>query len=165
MVQKKTDNNQDDESAAQLRARVLILEARYYDKIADLLADGAVQTLERRGVTFERIEVPGALELPLALAAVTDASVPGRKKYDGVIVLGCVIRGETAHYDIVCNNANHWLMYVAIRAQMPLGNAILTVENEAQALARAEGGSAGKGGDAARAVLTLIELRRSHQSG
>ncbi len=84
-------------------------------------------------------------------------------KWDGAVALGCVIRGETAHYDIVCRNANHWLMEVAIRHCVPVGNGILTVETEAQAMARARGGADGKGGDAARACLRLIELARAYQ--
>ena len=79
------------------------------------------------------------------------------------MALGCVIRGETSHYDIVCNNANHWLMEVAVRNGVPLGNGILTVDNEEQALARARGGADGKGGDAVRACLRLIELARAFQ--
>ena len=79
------------------------------------------------------------------------------------MALGCVIRGETSHYDIVCNNANHWLMDVAVETCLPLGNAILTVDTEAQALARARGGADGKGGDAARACLRLIELQRAFE--
>ena len=79
--------------------------------------------------------------------------------YEGALALGCVIRGETAHYDIVCNNANHWLMDVAINAMIPVGNAILTVETMEQAMERARGGRAGKGGDAARACLRLIEIQ------
>ena len=88
------------------------------------------------------------------------AMLKGEKPYDGAVALGCVIRGETSHYDIVCNNANHWLMEVAIRNGVPLGNGILTVDTEAQALARAHGTS-GKGGAAVRACLSLIELART----
>jgi 6,7-dimethyl-8-ribityllumazine synthase len=81
--------------------------------------------------------------------------------FDGAIALGCVIRGETAHYDIVVNNANHWLMDVAVRNDAPVGNGVLTVDTEAQAIARATGGRKGKGGDAARACLALIEIKRA----
>ncbi|MFX6941409.1 6,7-dimethyl-8-ribityllumazine synthase, partial [Acinetobacter baumannii] len=80
--------------------------------------------------------------------------------YSGAIALGCVIRGDTAHYEIVCNNANHWLMDVAINSMIPVGNAILTVETKEQALERARGGRDGKGGDAARACLALIGLQQ-----
>jgi 6,7-dimethyl-8-ribityllumazine synthase len=144
-----------------LQAHVLILEARFYEGIADMLADGAIAECAHRGVTFERIAVPGALELPHVLAAAASARSAGFKWFDGAIAIGCVIRGETAHYDIVCNNANHWLNEVAIRNEIAVGNAILTVDTEAQAIARAEGGRAGKGGDAARACLSLIEARRA----
>ncbi len=148
-----------------LRAHVLIIEARFYEGIADMLAEGAIAECAARGVSYERVVVPGALEIPQAFAAAVAATVAGRKTFDGAIVLGCVIRGETAHYDIVCNNANHWTMETAVRQGVPVGNAILTVETEAQAIARAKGGRAGKGGDAARACLQLIELKRGFWSG
>src|SRR6202008_4526178 len=103
--------------------------------------------------------------LPLALAqAVKAGLIPadaGNARFDGCVALGCVIRGETTHYETVCDNANHWLMDVAVRHAIPLGNAILTVENEAQALARAEGGRKGKGADAVRACLSLIGHARA----
>jgi 6,7-dimethyl-8-ribityllumazine synthase len=152
---------------AELRARVLIVEGRFYDNIADELLAGAIAALDAQGVAYERITVPGALEIPQVLAqAAASGLVPRRAengKYDGVIALGCVIRGETSHYDIVCNNANHWLMEVAIKRAIPVGNGILTVDTEAQALARAQGGVNGKGGDAARACLRLIELQRAFE--
>jgi 6,7-dimethyl-8-ribityllumazine synthase len=142
------------------RARILIIEANYYQEIADLLAAGAIAEIEAAGATFERVAVPGALEIPLALEQAANAEIiPGRApkaRFDGCVALGCVIRGETTHYDTVCHNANHWLMDVAIRHAIPLGNAILTVENEAQAIARAEGERKGKGADAVRACLALI---------
>ena len=146
--------------AEPMRAHVVIIEGRFYQAIADMLVDGAVSALSARGATFERITVPGALEIPQVLSAAAAARAAGRYAFDGAIALGCVIRGETAHYDIVCNNANHWLMDAASRHDVPVGNGILTVETEAQAIARAEGGAAGKGGDAARACLKLIELKR-----
>ena len=144
-----------------VEAHVLIIEARFYEAIADMLADGAVAELKARGATFTRVQVPGALEIPQVLAAAAAARGAGQFAFDGAIVLGCVIRGETAHYDIVCNNANHWTMDVAIRHDVPVGNGILTVETEDQAVARAEGGIAGKGGDAARACLDVLALKRS----
>lgn len=161
MVQKDPGQGLRDAHSSPMRAHVLILEARFYEEIADLLATGAAEVLTARGVTFERIVVPGALELPQVLAAAASARASGRHAFDGAIALGCVIRGETAHYDIVCNNANHWLMDVATRHDVPVGNGILTVETEDQALARAHGGADGKGGDAARACLKLIEHKRS----
>jgi len=154
-------------SKGPLRARILIIEGRFYDAIADELAAGAVAALEAQGVAYDRVTVPGALEIPQVLAqAVATGLIPGQGgggKWDGAIVLGCVIRGETSHYDIVCNNANHWLMQVAIKHTVPVGNGILTVDTEAQALARARGGIDGKGGDAARACLRLIELQRAFE--
>ena len=137
--------------------KVLIIEARFYENVADELAAGAMAELEAHGVPFDRIAVPGALEIPQALSA----AVPMFDDvYVGAIVLGCVIRGETAHYDVVVHNANHWLMEVAINSLIPVGNALLTVDTMEQALARAKGGRTGKGGDAARACLRLIEIER-----
>lgn len=150
-------------------ARVLIIEAPYYREITDALVEGALAVLGEAGVAYDRIPVPGALEIPQALAQAVAAGLftGGRQAiYAGVIVLGCVIRGETSHYDIVCNNTNHWLMETAIGNTIPLGNGVLTVDTEAQALARAKGGADGKGGDAARACLRLIKLARDFgQSG
>ena len=151
----------------EMRARVLIVEGRFYDKIADELLAGAIAALEAQGVAHDRITVPGALEIPQALAQAATAGLIPRSaangKWDGAIALGCVIRGETSHYDIVCNNANHWLMEVAVKHAVPVGNGILTVDTEEQALARARGGAEGKGGDAARACLRLIELQRAFE--
>ena len=160
MVQQSSSAEPTAGSDHALRAHVLILEARFYGKISDLLAEGAIAELTARGVSFERIAVPGALEIPQVLAAAAAARASGRTTFDGVVALGCVIRGETAHYDIVCNNANHWLMDVAVRHDVPIGNAILTVENVVQAMARAEGGRSSKGAEAARACLRLIEIKR-----
>jgi 6,7-dimethyl-8-ribityllumazine synthase len=150
-------------------ARVLLIEAPYYDNIAEELMAGAIAELEASGASYERIVVEGALEIPQALALAcaagkfaADPRSPGASAhFDGAVALGCVIRGETSHYDIVCNNANHWLMRVACEHRVPVGNAILTVDTEAQALERARGGRAGKGGDAVRACLGLIRLMRS----
>lgn len=160
MVQ-RTAGARDEKSAQHLRAHVLIIEAKFYDGISEMLAEGAVAECASRGVTFERIAVPGSLEIPQVLAAAAAARGAGRTNFDGAIALGCVIRGETAHYDIVCNNANHWLMQVAMIQDVPVGNGILTVDTEAQAVARAEGGIKGKGGDAARACIRLIEVKRA----
>lgn len=143
---------------------VLIIEGRFYEAISDELLNGAMTELEAAGVSFDRVTVPGALEIPqvLAQAVASNAISPLARgaRYCGAVALGCVIRGETSHYDIVCNNANHWLMEVAIRAQVPVGNAILTVDTEEQAMARAKGGRDGKGADAVRACLRLVEIAR-----
>jgi 6,7-dimethyl-8-ribityllumazine synthase len=125
-----------------------------------------VAVLDAADAPYDRIAVPGALEIPQAFAQAVAAGLFGGgegSRYAGVIVLGCVIRGETSHYDIVCNNTNHWLMETAIRHNIPVGNAVLTVDTEAQARARAEGGADGKGGDAARACLRLIRI--AHRLG
>lgn len=150
-----------------MKARVLIIEARFYEHISDELVNGAIGEFEARGVGYDRVAVPGALEIPQALGQAVAAGLTPRTaqspRWCGAVALGCVIRGETSHYDIVCNNANHWLMEVAIRHNVPIGNGILTVDSEEQALARARGGRYGKGGDAARACLALIELSRMFQ--
>ncbi|MBA4173939.1 MAG: 6,7-dimethyl-8-ribityllumazine synthase [Hyphomicrobium sp.] len=150
-----------------IKARVLIIEARYYEKVSDELVAGATAELDACGVTYQRVVVPGALEIPHVLALSTEAGLIPRGApsalFCGAIALGCVIRGETSHYDVVVDNANHWLMEVAVRHHIPIGNGILTVDTEAQAMARARGGREGKGGDAARACLRLIELQRTFQ--
>jgi 6,7-dimethyl-8-ribityllumazine synthase len=156
--------------AGTLDAHVLMIEAPYYEDVSKALAEGALAVLAAHGCTYERVVVPGALEIPQVLV---QAAAAGRfdeededaRAFDGAIVLGCVIRGETSHYDIVCNNANHWLMHIATELALPIGNAILTVDTHAQAMARAEGGTAGKGGDAARACLRLIEVGRDFADG
>lgn len=137
--------------------KILVIEARYYEDVADELVAGAIAELEAHGATYDRVAVPGALEIPQALAA---AAGLFPDVYSGAVALGCVIRGETSHYDVVVHNANYWLMDVAINAGAPVGNGILTVENKEQAMARAAGGRAGKGGDAARACLSLILIEQ-----
>lgn len=142
--------------------RILIIEARFYEDIGDDLAAGAIAEIEAAGATYERIAVPGALEIPQVLAQAVAAGrfAGANPMYVGAVALGCVIRGDTGHYDIVCNNANHWLMDVAVRHAVPLGNAILTVKSMAQAQERARGGREGKGGDAARACLRMVEVKQ-----
>ncbi|MGK9231256.1 6,7-dimethyl-8-ribityllumazine synthase [Inquilinus limosus] len=135
---------------------ILIVEARFYEDIADELARGAVAVLDEIGATYERIAVPGALEIP---AAVQIASTSARR-FDGYVALGCVIRGETSHYDIVCNESARGLQELSLRHGLAIGNGILTVENEAQAWARAKVEEMDKGGGAARAALAMIELKR-----
>ena len=157
MIQKSKSVVTEGSPAEYVGGPVLIIEARFYEDIADELAAGAIAELEARGVAFERISVPGALEIPQALAAA--APLFDDEVYAGAIALGCVIRGETTHYETVCHNANHWLMDVAINSMIPVGNAILTVETREQALERARGGRTGKGGDAARACLKLIAIQ------
>ena len=140
----------------------MIIEARFYDDIADAMFDGAAEELDACGASFDRVSVPGALEIPQVLAhAVSAGLVPlgaASARYSGAVALGCVIRGETRHFDVVCDNSNHWLMDVAMRHSVPVGNGILTVDTHDQAMTRAQGGRAGKGGDAARACLRLVQL-------
>lgn len=163
MVRSENRSRPEMELQSGASARVLIIEAPYYQKVTDELAAGVLAVLDAAGVGYERIVVPGALEIPQAFAQAVAAGLftgSSERAYAGVIVLGCVIRGETSHYDIVCNNTNHWLMETAILHNIPVGNGVLTVDTEAQAMARAEGGADGKGGDAARACLRLIWLAR-----
>jgi 6,7-dimethyl-8-ribityllumazine synthase len=139
---------------------VLIIEARFYDDLADELAAGATAALEQAGATYERIAVPGALEIPAALAMALDAMEAGIKHYDGFVALGCVIRGETTHYDIVAGESARALMDLAVSEGLAVGNGILTVENDAQAYARARVAELNKGGAAAEAALRMIAIRQ-----
>jgi 6,7-dimethyl-8-ribityllumazine synthase len=154
--------------APPIKAHILIIEARYYEAVGEALMAGAVAEMKAAGATFDVVSVPGALEIPQALSlAFNNGLIPSTHDqpadYDGAIVLGCVIRGETSHYNIVCEQANTWLMETAVTAGIPLGNAILTVDTEAQALARAEGGRNGKGADAVRACLSLVRHARAFE--
>ncbi|PKQ00212.1 MAG: 6,7-dimethyl-8-ribityllumazine synthase, partial [Alphaproteobacteria bacterium HGW-Alphaproteobacteria-12] len=119
---------------------ILIIEARFYEDLADELARGAIAALEARGATWQRASVPGVLEIPAAVKYALDAMAHGgfTKKIDGFVALGCVIRGETTHYDIVSNESARALMQLAVDRSLALGNGIQTVENEAQAWARAK---------------------------
>lgn len=141
-------------------ARVLVVEARFYDDVADALWTGAKNVLDGAGVSVERITVPGALEIPQAVALAVSAAERAGAPYDGAIALGCVIRGETSHYDIVAGESARALMDMAIERGFPIGNGILTVDTEAQAFARASHNQRDKGGDAARAALSLIAVKR-----
>lgn len=134
--------------------RILIVEARFYGDIADQLARGAVAVLEEARVEFERVEVPGALEVPAAIA-MAEIDAP----YDGYVALGCVIRGETGHYDIVAGESARALMDLTLVHGVPLGNGILTVEDSDQAMARASVGGKNKGGAAAAACLDMLGLK------
>ncbi len=154
--------------ATSLAAHILVVEARYYDAVGAALMAGAVAELEASGATWEVVSVPGALEIPQALSlAFNNGLIPSTAEqptpFDGAVVLGCVIRGETSHYDIVCEQANTWLMETAVAGGIPLGNAILTVDTEVQAMARATGGRDGKGADAVRACLSLVRLARAFE--
>jgi 6,7-dimethyl-8-ribityllumazine synthase len=142
------------QSAAKLKAHILIVDAPYYKHISDEQVAGAVAAIERAGATWERIEVPGALEIPGAIS-ISDAS----ERFDGFVALGCVLRGETTHYDIVSGESARGLMELTMQG-LAIGNGILTCENEAQALARARVAEMDKGGGAAEAALAMIRLTR-----
>jgi len=139
--------------------KVLIIEARFYEELADSLAQGAIGALEAAGARYERIAVPGVLEIPAALSMALTAMDNGGEMYDGFVLLGCVIRGETTHYDIVANESNRAVMDLIIDADLAVGNGILTVENDEQAWARAKADDKNKGGAAAEAALAMIRLR------
>ena len=141
---------------------VLIVEARFYPDIADELLKGAIQALTAAGASHERLSVPGAFEIPGAIAMALEGqrTKPAVPAFDGFLALGCVIRGETTHYDYVCGESARGLMDLACRERIALGYGILTVENGKQAWARAGVGDKNKGGDAARACLAMIALKR-----
>ncbi len=135
--------------------KILIVEARFYDDLSDALLSGAKAALDEAGARYDVVTVPGALEVPAAIAFALDGS-----DYDGFVALGCVIRGETYHFDIVANESCRALMDLTVEESLAIGNGILTVENEAQAWARAKREEGDKGGFAARAALTMIDLRK-----
>ncbi|MHB8885721.1 MAG: 6,7-dimethyl-8-ribityllumazine synthase [Methylovirgula sp.] len=140
-------------------ARFLIVEARFYDEIGALLLEGAKRALAQAEAECETVRVPGALEIPLAMAVALDAAAKAGRPYQGAIALGCVIRGETYHFEIVAGESARALMDLALARQLAFGNGILTVENEAQAHVRAGYAQGDKGGDAARAALALYRLK------
>jgi len=141
-------------------ARVLIVEARFYDDIQDALLEGARAELTRAGVAHDLVTVPGALEIPAAIAIALDAAEARGAPYDAVVALGCVVRGETIHFEIVSNESASALMSLAVARRLPLGNGILTVETDAQAWDRARASKMDKGGDAVRAALAMVRLKR-----
>jgi 6,7-dimethyl-8-ribityllumazine synthase len=138
---------------------VLIVEARYYAHISDELLKGALAALEQAGASHERVTVPGAFEIPAAIKYAVAARAESAH-FDGFIALGCVIRGETTHYDYVCEQSSRGLQDLALAHNLAIGFGILTVENEAQALARARVDKKDKGGEAARACLAMIAMKR-----
>ena len=141
---------------------IMIVEARYYGHIADELARGAIAALDAAGASYERIIVPGAFEIPAAIGFAVEAQTLGARatRFDGYLALGCVIRGETTHYDYVCGESARGIQTLALRHNLAIGFGILTVENEAQALARARVDQKNKGGEAANACLAMIEMKR-----
>ncbi|MCG5233778.1 6,7-dimethyl-8-ribityllumazine synthase [Xanthobacter oligotrophicus] len=141
-------------------ARVLIVEGRYYEALADELLAGARAVLEAAGVEVEVITVPGALEVPIAAEIALEAAEITGNAVDAVIGLGVVIRGETYHFEIVAGESARGLMDLGMAHALPVGNGILTVDTEAQAWERARVSEGNKGGGAAEAALTLLRLRR-----
>jgi len=140
--------------------RILVVEARFYDDIADALLAGATRALEAAGTAFERVSVPGSLEIPAAIAIALDAAERAGRPYDGAVALGCVIRGDTIHFEIVSTQSARALMDLSVARRVPIGNGILTVDTDTQAWSRARPEEADKGGDAARAALALVRLKR-----
>ena len=138
-------------------ARVLLVISPYYRGVADMMQRGAEAVAAEAGVTLDRVTVPGAFEIPGAIKL-------ARKAYDGFVALGCVVRGETSHYDYVCGESARGLMQLSLKG-MAIGYGILTVENLAQAEARADPARGDKGGEALNAALTMIALRRRFAEG
>jgi 6,7-dimethyl-8-ribityllumazine synthase len=141
-------------------ARILVVEARFYDDIADELMKGAARVLDAAGVVYELLSVPGSLEIPPAITMALDAAERSGRPYEGAVALGCVIRGDTIHFEIVSHESARGLMEISRIRGVPIGNGILTVDNDAQAWMRARVEEADKGGDAARAALALVRLKR-----
>jgi 6,7-dimethyl-8-ribityllumazine synthase len=140
--------------------RMLIVEARFYENFADELLKGATRVLDEAGAEYDRLTVPGALEVPGAIALAVAAAQRKKTPYDGVVALGCVIQGETYHFEIVSNESARGLMDLTIDQQLAIGNGILTVDTEAQAHARLGGNHGHKGEDAAKAALAMVRLKR-----
>jgi 6,7-dimethyl-8-ribityllumazine synthase len=138
---------------------LLLIEAPYYAHIAALLRQGAERAVAEAGATCESVSVPGAFEIPAAIALAARSA----DRFDGYVALGCVIRGETTHYDHICAETARALQDLAVSERLATGYGILTVENEAQALARAAPEGRDKGGEAVRACLALIDLKRRFQ--
>ena len=141
-------------------ARALIVEARFYDDIQDAMLQGAIDELKAAGMDHDVLTVPGALEIPAAIAIALDAAEAAGKPYHAAIALGCVVRGDTFHFEIVCVESSRALMDLAVNRRMPLGNGIITVNTDEQAWARARKTELNKGGDAARAAIAMLRLKR-----
>jgi len=143
---------------------ILVVEAPFYPHIAKALREGATAALQAAGARFVFIGVPGALEIPPAILFAAQPA-DNRGRYDGFVALGCVIRGETYHFEIVAGQSAAGLMELSLRHGLCIGNGILTCETEEQAIARAAPDEGNKGGDAARACLALIEMRTKLEGG
>jgi len=141
-------------------ARVLVVAAHFNARVVALLREGACAALARAKVEARVIEVPGALEIAPAAAIALEAARKAGAPYDGVVALGCVIRGETSHYEIVAGESARALMELSVALRVPIGNGILTVDTDAQAWTRAKPQQENKGGGAAEAALALVRLKR-----
>ncbi|MDX2264523.1 MAG: 6,7-dimethyl-8-ribityllumazine synthase [Hyphomicrobiales bacterium] len=145
------------------RANALIVISRYYEHIAAQLLAGATAALDAADAGYEVVEAPGALEIPAVIAMALEAARftkwTAEGRYQGAVALGCVIRGETSHYDIVAGESARALMDLSVAHRLPFGNGVLTVENERQALERADPAGLNKGGDAANACLAMIAVK------
>jgi 6,7-dimethyl-8-ribityllumazine synthase len=139
--------------------RFLIVEARFYAEISAMLFTGTERALVQAGASFDRVDVPGALEIPIAIRFALDSD-----RYDAFVALGCVIRGETSHYDIVAGESARGLIDLGIQQKAIIGNGILTTDNGDQARSRADPERKDKGGDAARAALALLQVKRRLQA-
>lgn len=138
---------------------IMIVESRYYEAIAEELIQSVIKELDDAGATYERFEVPGAFEIPAAIKYAVRSMdfYTAQRRFDGYIALGCVIRGQTSHYDYVCGESARALQDLAVQYSLALGYGILTVENREQAMARARRSEQDRGGHAARACLKMIE--------
>lgn len=147
--------------------RILIVEARFYSDLADELLKGATDALDAYGAGYDVVTVPGALEIPAAIAFAEEGGhrPAAASPFDGYVALGTVIRGETYHFEIVSNESARGLMELSLGKRLAIGNGILTVEDEAQAWARARASEGDKGGGAARAALTMVALRQQLMTG
>lgn len=134
--------------------KILIVQARFYKNISDLLLKGAIEKIKSLGYEYDIVDVSGALEIAPAIAMINKA-----KKFDGFVALGCVIRGETSHYEIVSNESARALSELSTRKKIAIGNGIITVENENQAIARADQSQKDKGGFAVKACDDLIKIK------
>jgi len=141
--------------------RLLVVEARFYEAISALLLEGARSAIAAAGAACDVVSVPGSLEIPAAIAIALDAASAAGCPYDGAVALGCVVRGDTFHFEIVAGESARALMDLAVARKLPLGNGILTVDALEQAEERADPKGGDKGGDAARAALTLAVLKRA----
>jgi 6,7-dimethyl-8-ribityllumazine synthase len=162
MAKKKTAAKRAKAGTRSDKLRMLVVEARFYDDIADALLRGATAVLDQAGAQYDVISVPGALEIPAAIAIAVDAARPA---YDGVVALGCVIQGETYHFEIVADQSARALMDLAVGERLAIGNGILTVDTRAQADARSgadadTGYKSNKGAAAAHAALAMVALKR-----